>query len=65
MKGVPTVLYYCLCNYGYRKHPRQMCVLISGPTGVGKTAVAKAVARACRVHLLPVSIKILLYCFIT
>ena len=42
-----------------------MCVLISGPTGVGKTAVARAVARACRVHLLPVSIKILWHCLIT
>ena len=32
-----------------------MCVLMSGPTGVGKATVAKAVARACRVHLIQVS----------
>ena len=32
-----------------------MCVLMSGPSGVGKATVAKAVARACRVHLIQVS----------
>ena len=46
----------CWCNYGYRIHPHQVCVLVSGPTGVGKATVAKAVARACRVHLIQVSV---------
>lgn len=45
----------CLCNHGYRIHPQQACILISGLTGVGKATVAKAVARACRVNLIQVS----------
>ena len=49
-------LYWSFCNHGYRIHPQQGCILISGPTGVGKATVAKAVARACRVHLVQVSI---------
>ena len=49
-------LYWSFCNHGYRIHPQQGCILISGPTGVGKATVAKAVARACRVHLVQVSV---------